>query len=200
MSNIRVLVVDDHTIVREGIRHILATQPDIEVVGEAADGQERIRLARALKPHIVLMGISMPGISGLEAIRLIKEELPETHVLALTMHDSFDYFLEILRAGADGYVVKGASGADLIAAIRAVHEGGVYLYPSVARKLIADYLRSITTEEERARYDGFTEREREIARLIAAGKTNQEIARILIHKRQHRAHSPHPHHEEAQPS
>ena len=179
MDKIRVLVVDDHAIVREGLRHILATQSDIDVVGEAASGQEAITKARTLRPHIILMDISMPGISGMEATRLIKGELPEIHFLALTMHDSYDHFLEMLRAGADGYILKGASGADVITAIRAAHQGGVYLYPSVAKRLMADYLARITTEDEKASYDGLTEREREIVRLIAAGKTNQEIANTL---------------------
>jgi len=178
-SRIKVLVVDDHAIVREGIGHILAREPDMEVVGEAASGEEAIGKARSLTPDVILMDISLPGLSGLEATRRIKQNQPQVHLIALTMHDSYDHFLEMLRAGADGYILKGASGNDLVAGIRAAYEGGVYLYPSVARKLMADYLGRITTEEERAGFDGMTEREREILRLIAAGRTNQEIAGLL---------------------
>ncbi len=178
-GRITVLLVDDHAIVREGISHILAREADIEVVGEAASGEEAIAKARSLKPDVVLMDISLPGLSGMEATRQIKQEQSQVHVLALTMHDSYDHFLEMLRAGADGYILKGASGVDLVAAIRAAREGGIYLYPSVARKIMADYLARITTEEERAGFDGLTEREREILRLIAGGRTNQEAADLL---------------------
>lgn len=192
MDKIRVLLADDHAIVREGVRMILEAQPDMEVVGEVADGREAVEQARQLSPNVVLMDIAMPGMSGLEATAAIKKELPEVQVLALTMHDDYDHFFQILHAGASGYVLKGASSADLLAAIRAAREGGVYLHPSVARDLVADYLKRMEPGEEKARYDGLSEREREILKLVAEGRTSQQIADELflsVHTVQtHRAH------------
>jgi len=192
MSKIRVLLADDHAIVREGVRIILESQPDMEVVGEATDGREAVAKANQLKPDIVLLDISMPGMSGLEACRLIKEESPQVQVLALTIHESYEYFFRIIHCGASGYVVKGATSQELLAAIRAVYQGGVYLYPSVAKALVEDYLRRVGTGEESLSYDGLTLREREVLKLVAEGRSNQEIADLLYlspHTVQaHRAH------------
>ncbi|HSP54752.1 MAG TPA: response regulator transcription factor, partial [Dehalococcoidia bacterium] len=131
MSKIRVLVVDDHAIVRDGVRLILEAQPDIEVIGEASDGKEALEKAHRLSPDVVVMDIAMPGMNGLEATTAIKQEIPAVQVLALTMHADHEYFFEVLNAGASGYVLKGGSSADLLAAIRAVSEGGVYIHPAV---------------------------------------------------------------------
>lgn len=175
----RVLLVDDHTIVREGLRALLAEAPDVEVVGEAADGEEALRKARELRPDVVVMDLLMPGINGLEATRAIRHDLPEVEVLVLTMHESDQHFFEVLRAGASGYLLKGASAADLLAALRAVHAGDVFIYPSMAKKLLSDFLTRAGAGEERERYACLTGREREVLKLVAEGYTAQEIGERL---------------------
>jgi DNA-binding NarL/FixJ family response regulator len=179
-EKIRVLVVDDHTIVREGVRLLLEAQADIEVIGEAADGQQALKLVRQFRPDLVVMDIQMPNLNGLEATRTIKQEFPQIHILALTMYESDDYFFQVLNAGASGYVLKKAASADLLTAIRAVHSGDVFLYPSVARRLVSDYLGRVKSGEEKNSYDGLTAREREVLKLIAEGHTNQVIAEKLV--------------------
>lgn len=178
MSPIRVLIADDHVVMREGISFLLEAEPDIQVVGQASDGQEAWEKARQLKPDIVLMDITMPGISGLEATRQLRAALPETQVLVLTMHEGDEFFFRMLQAGASGYVLKGASSDELLNAIRAVYRGGVYLYPTMAKKLLTDYMSRPSTEQ--SSYDDLTPREREILTLIAQGLTNREIAAKLV--------------------
>ncbi len=180
MSKIRVMVVDDHTIVREGVHILLETQTDIEVVGEAADGQAALIRARELQPEIALVDIAMPGMNGLELTRALKRERPQISVIILTMYESDEYFFQVLDAGASGYVLKKAASADLVAAIRAVHSGDVFLYPSVARRLVSDYLARVKSGEEKNSYDGLTPRERQVLKLIAEGHTNQAIAEQLV--------------------
>ncbi len=180
MSKIRVLVADDHTIVREGVRLLLDAQPDIEVVGEAADGQEAVKMIRQFRPDLVVMDIQMPNLNGLEATREIKREFPQIQILALTMYESDEYFFQVLNAGASGYVLKKAASADLLSAIRAVHSGDVFLYPSVARRLVSDYLTRVKSGEEQNSFDGLTAREHEVLKLIAEGHTNQAIADKLV--------------------
>jgi two-component system response regulator NreC len=179
-EKIRVLVADDHTIVREGVRLLLEAQPDIEVVGEASDGAEAVARVRELHPDLVVMDIQMPNWNGLQATRAIKEEFPQMHVLALTMYESDEYFFQMLAAGASGYILKKAASTDLLTAIRAVHQGDVFLYPSVARRLVSDYLTRVKSGEEQSSYDGLTVREREVLKLIAEGHTNQVIADKLV--------------------
>jgi two-component system response regulator NreC len=192
MSKIRIVIADDHAILREGVRLVLQSQPDIEVVGEASNGREAVAKAGELQPDIVLMDIAMPEMNGLEATREIKRQWPEVEVLALTMHDDYEYFLALLHHGASGYVLKGASSAQLLAAIHAVHEGGVYIHPSVAKNLVADYISRMEPGEEKARYDGLSERERQVLKLVAEGKTSQEVADELVVSvntiQTHRAH------------
>ncbi|MEE8346449.1 MAG: response regulator transcription factor [Dehalococcoidia bacterium] len=176
---IRVLIAEDHTIVRQGIRLLLDDQPDVEVVGEAADGQQAIALVEQVEPDIVLMDLAMPGINGLEATRTIKKRFPQVQVVALTVHDSDEYFFQMLDAGAAGYVLKGADASLLLEAIRTAHQGEVFLHPPLTTKLVRDYLRRAKSGEARALYDDLTEREREVLRHIAEGHTNREIADLL---------------------
>ncbi len=181
-GKIRVLLADDHTILRQGIRALLQTQPDMEVVGEAVNGREALEMARLLKPLVTLMDISMPEMNGLEATRLIKQELPAIQIVILTMHDNEEYLLKILQAGATGYVLKQAADRELIEAVRAASRGDTYLYPRIARHLVSDYLRRVQAalpNEKDATYESLTAREREILQLIAEGHTNKEIAELL---------------------
>lgn len=172
---IRVLVVDDHTILREGIRLMLEHHADIKVVGEASDGLEAVERVGMLRPDVVLMDIGMPRLDGLGATRRIREQYPEVRVLILSMHDDEEYVFPILEAGAAGYVLKKTAGTELVSAIRAVHRGESFLYPSVAKKVVEDYLRRQRQPADDP-YDGLTPREIEVLKLVAEGLTNQEIA------------------------
>ena len=191
-TDIRVLIAEDHTVVREGIRMILDAQADVEVVGEARDGEEAVRLAKQLHPDVVVMDISMPRKNGVEATQEIKRILPDTQVLILTMHEEESYVFQLLRLGAAGYVLKRAAVTDLVEAVRAAARGEAFLYPAVARSVVQDYLDRMRTGEGTGRYDGLTDREREILVLIAEGMTNSQIAdRLFISVKTvqtHRAH------------
>ncbi len=192
MMKTKVLIADDHAIVREGVRMILAKEKDIEVVGEAEDGQQALELVETHKPTVVIMDISMPGMGGIEATQKLKERHPKVAVLALTMHEDETYVFQLLRAGASGYVLKRAAAQDLVQAVRAAAKGEAFLYPSVARKVVEDYLKRVEAGEERERYDGLTEREKEILTHIAQGLANQQIAEKLFISiktvQTHRAH------------
>jgi two-component system, NarL family, response regulator NreC len=176
LPKITLLMVDDHEIVRAGLRMLLQAQPDMQIVGEAEDGRAAIAKAKELEPNVVLMDISLPDIDGFEATRQIKRALPSTAILALTMHESDEYFFKMLDAGASGYVPKKAAPTDLVSAIRVVHEGGVFLYPSVAKALVRDYMGRVAEGGEREAFDGLTDREQEVLKLIADGLPNQDIA------------------------
>lgn len=177
-NRIRVVVADDHAIVREGVHQLLSQQPDIEVVGEASDGVQALDLARKLKPDVVVMDIGMPGMNGLEATRALKAEQPQTRVLVLTMQEGEDYFFRLLQAGASGYVLKGAGSGELLSAIRAVEQDGIYINPTMTKKLLEDVLKR--PEQDKVTRDPLTPREREVLKLIAEGMTNREIANELI--------------------
>ena len=179
MAKIRIILADDHTLVRAGIKALLEKQPDIEVVAETSNGKEALRQIELLQPDIVLMDIAMPGMNGLEATAMITKNYPQVKVLALTMHDEEEYFYEVIRAGAMGYVLKDAAPTELVSGIRAVAEGKAFLTPRVTRILVNDYLKRIESGEKVPDYDGLTEREREVLKLIASGNTNQEIANLL---------------------
>jgi len=169
--------VDDHAIMRDGVRALLSLQDDIEIVGEAADGREALTQALELRPDVVLMDIAMPGLDGLEATRRIARKLPATKVLVLTQHDNREYVLTAIKAGASGYVPKRALGSELVTAVHAVHRGDSFLYPSVASVLIEGYRRGDNNID--AGFSGLTAREREILKLIAEGHTSREIGEIL---------------------
>jgi two-component system response regulator NreC len=176
---IRVLVVDDHALVREGIKSLLQGIPQIEVIGEAEDGLDAIEQARHLRPDIVLMDIGMPRMTGVEATRHIREEFPGVQVVALTIHESEEYLFQMLRAGASGYVLKKAHPSEMLAAIEAAMRQETYLTPSMTKGLVTDYLRRVGDGEEETTYRELTDREREVLKLIAEGYTNPEIGKLL---------------------
>jgi two-component system, NarL family, response regulator NreC len=174
MKKLTILLADDHGVVRQGFRRILEAQPDMEVVGEAGNGREAVEQASKLQPDLVVMDVAMPELNGIEATRRLKENTPRTKVLALSMHKDAVYVREILRAGAQGYLLKDSSDADLVAAIRAVAKGEGWVSPGVANAVLTDYRQHVTDP-----IDLLSSREREVLQLIAEGKTNKEIASLL---------------------
>jgi DNA-binding NarL/FixJ family response regulator len=175
---IRVLIADDHRIVRAGIRSFLESKQDIAVVGEAGTGEEALALARALRPDVAVMDLNMPGMGGLQSIRLIKEQVGEVHVVALTMYGDQRFFLEALAAGAEAYVLKGADPAQLLAAVHAAAAGTAYLTPEQAARMLTEYRRAGEREVEGSG-PALTAREREVLTLIAEGLTGKAIAEQL---------------------
>jgi DNA-binding NarL/FixJ family response regulator len=179
MAKIKVLVVDDHTIVRDGICALLALAGDIEVVAEAANGSEALKIVKELKPDVVLMDIAMPIMDGLEAARRIHREFPGTRVLVLTQYDDKEYVFPVLEAGASGIISKGSLSSELTLGIRSVSRGDSYLSPSVARLLVEDYQRG-GGRVVHDPYERLTDREREVFKLVAEGHTTQQIATMLV--------------------
>jgi two-component system response regulator NreC len=179
VSQVRIMLVDDHTLFRQGLRMLLEAQEEFQVVAEASGGEEALRKARECHPDVVLMDIAMPDMNGIEATRRLREEVPQVKVLVITVHGGDDYFFHALEAGTSGYILKEAAFADVIAAVRGVSQGGVFLYPSLAGKLVSDYLQRLSTGDERTSYERLTRRERQVLALIAEGHTNQQIADYL---------------------
>lgn len=176
---LRLVIVEDHTILREGLKALLSSSPDFEIAGEAEDGRAAIRLVETVKPDLVLMDLAMPRMNGMEAIQEIKRIAPEIKVVALTVHKSEEYVLATLQAGADGYVLKDATHAELVIAIKSVTAGKRYLSPGVSEKVIEGYLEGKKTIKSQSSWDTLTAREREILKLIAEGYKNKAIADYL---------------------
>lgn len=180
MAEIRLVLVDDHAVVRSGLRMLLENEPDLLLVGEAGNGAQALALADDLQPDVVIMDITLPDLSGIEVTRRLKQAHPLMAVVALTIHEDQQYFFEMLRVGASAYVPKRAAPDDLIAAIRAAHRGDVYIYPSLAKLLVNDFLVREDDEAQAASLSDLTPREREVLSLLAEGKTNDEIAAALV--------------------
>ena len=174
MKKIRILLADDHAVVRQGFKMILGAQSDMEIVAEAGNGREAVESAEKLRPDVVVMDVAMPELNGIEATRRIIDAWPHTRVLALSMHKDTVYVREILRAGARGYLLKDSPAGELVAAVRAVASGEGYLSPAVSNAVLDDYRRHVTNP-----IDLLTSREREVLQMLAEGKTNKEIAGVL---------------------
>lgn len=172
----RIFIAEDHTIMRDGLRSMLSLNPDFEIVGEAEDGREVIRNIGQSKPDLIIMDLSMPRMNGMEAIKEIKKLSPETKILVLTVHKAEEYILPTLKAGADGYMLKYDTQAELMTAIKSVLRGKSYLSPGVSQKVIEGYLEGYKTIKTESPWDTLTPREREVLKLIAEGYKNREIA------------------------
>jgi two-component system response regulator NreC len=182
MDKIRVLLADDHAVLRTGLRLLLNSQDDMEVVGEAATGAQAVAQARQLHPDIVLLDITMSGADGLEAVRDIKEDNPDTKVLALTMHDDESYLRHVLEAGGTGYVLKRSADTELLSAIRVVHQGGTFLHPGHAKALLEPTTETAEELEKKGTdgYDLLSDREQQVLKLLALGHTNKQMAERLF--------------------
>ncbi len=180
MNKITVLIVDDHTLVRDGIRSLLELVTDVEVVGEAANGKEALEKVKELAPEVVLMDLAMPVMTGLEATRRICKEFPDTKVIALTQYDDSEYVIPVIEAGARGFVTKMVAFSELASAIQAVHRGDSFLSPSAANALVEEYQQKDAKDAGKDSYERLTDREREVLKLVVEGKTVREIADMLV--------------------
>jgi DNA-binding NarL/FixJ family response regulator len=179
MNSIRVLLADDHKLMRAGLRLVVDQQPDLSVVGEADDGRQAVDLARSLKPNVVVMDIGMPNLNGIEAARQIREVCPDAAVVMLSMHSDEGYVLRALNAGARAYLLKDSATTDLVQAIHAVVEGKSFFSPAVSKVLLQDYMRKVRRSGAEDSYDLLSPREREVLQLVAEGKSNKEVAGLL---------------------
>jgi two-component system, NarL family, response regulator NreC len=179
VKKIRILLADDHTVMRRGLRLLLESRPEFVVVAEASDGREAVEQAEAAKPDVAVLDIGMPNLSGIEAAQRIQATLPHTEIVILSMHSDEGYVLRALKAGAKGYLLKDSAEGDLIEAIKSVHEGKTFFSPEITRMLMEDYVREIQTRGANDSYDLLTSREREILQLLAELKSNKEIAQVL---------------------
>jgi two-component system, NarL family, response regulator NreC len=176
----RILLVDDHAVVRSGLRMLLENERDVEIIGEASSAHEAIEAAMNLKPNVILMDIGLPDLSGIDATREIKKRLPEACIVALTIHEDEEYFFKMLEAGATGYVPKRAAPEELLTAIRAAATGQVYLYPSLAKLLVRDFLSGGRPTSDEQPPSDLTDREHEVLTYLAEGANNEEIATALV--------------------
>ena len=179
MKQIRILLADDHTVMRRGLRLLIESQPEFSVVAEAADGRQAVQQAEATMPDVAVMDIAMPNLSGIEAAQRIATAQPNTAIVMLSMHSDEGYVLRALKVGAKGYLLKDSAEGDLIEAIKAVHQGKTFFSPEISKMLVADYVREIRTRGHEDTYDLLTSREREILQLLAERKSNKEIALAL---------------------
>ena len=179
MGRIRILLADDHTVVRQGLRKLLEERPDWEVIAEAGDGREAVRLTEQHKPDVAILDVAMPLLNGIEATRQITRRVPATRVLVLSMHADEAYVTQILQAGATGYLLKDSADVDLLKAVGEAAQGRSFFSPAIARVMLDDYVRQLADKGVTDRYETLSEREREIFQLIAEAKTNKEIAALL---------------------
>ena len=179
MTPVRVLLADDHGIVRRGLHYLLERSPGFEVIGEAGDGREAVRLAEELNPDVIVMDIAMPNLNGIDATAQIVRRRPETGVIILSMHSDETYLVRALSAGAKGYLLKDSAEADLIRAVQAVSQGRPFFSPVIAQTLLEDYMRRLQQQNLKDSYDLLTDREKEVLQLLAEGKSNKEVASLL---------------------
>jgi len=179
MNPIRILLADDHGVVRKGLRFLLTQDPEIEIAGEAEDGREAVRLATELVPNIVIMDIAMPQLNGLDAAQQITKANPRISVIMLSMYSDEEFLIRALSAGAKGYLLKDSAEADVVRAVHAVAQGRTYFTPSIAHTLLEDYMRRLQQEGAQDRYDLLTDREREVLQLLAEGRSNKDVAALL---------------------
>ncbi|HLJ80010.1 MAG TPA: response regulator transcription factor [Ktedonobacterales bacterium] len=179
MKNIRILLADDHTVVRKGLRLLLESNEGFTVVADAADGRDAVAMAERHAPDVVVMDVAMPGLNGIEAARQITAKMPQTSVVFLSMHSDEAYVLKALKAGARGYLLKDSAEYDLINAVKAVSDGKAFFSPAISQMLVADYMRQMQERAVEDSYELLTTREREVLQLLAEGKNNKEVATIL---------------------
>jgi two-component system response regulator NreC len=179
MNPVRILLADDHTVMRNGLRLLLERQPNLQVVGEAADGRQAVALSETVNPDVVVMDIAMPNLNGIEAARQIVNRNPRTAIAILSMHSDESYVIRALKAGARAYLLKDSAEADLLAAVRALTDGKSFFSPAISKILVEDYMRQLQSRGAEDTYELLTNREREILQLLAEGRTNKEVANML---------------------